>query len=63
VNPSDPEAGITKMKDGRTHLAYKAEHAVDLETGAVVAVTVETPHSEVMARSCSSLSRAGYSVP
>ncbi len=28
------------MKDGRTHLAHKAEHAVDLETGAVVAVTV-----------------------
>src|SRR5438445_6764974 len=27
-------------QDGRTHLAYKAEHAVDLETGAVVAVTV-----------------------
>lgn len=42
VNPHDPEAGITKMKDGRTHLAYKAEHAVDLETGAVVAVTVES---------------------
>jgi transposase len=40
VNPHDPEAPITKMKDGRTHLAYKAEHAVDLETGAVVAVTV-----------------------
>src|SRR5216684_1390359 len=40
VNPHDPEAGITKLKDGRTHLAYKAEHAVDLETGAVVAVTV-----------------------
>ncbi len=29
------------MKDGRTHLAHKAEHAVDLETGAVVAVTVQ----------------------
>src|SRR2546422_4808146 len=42
VNPHDPEAGITKMKDGRTHLAYKTEHAVDLETGAVVAVTVAT---------------------
>jgi transposase len=42
MNPHDPEAGITKMKDGRTHLAYKAEHAVDLETGAVVAVTVAT---------------------
>jgi len=27
---------ITKVKDGRTHLARKAEHAVDLETGAVV---------------------------
>ena len=40
VNPHDPDAGITKMKDGRTHLAYKAEHAVDLETGAVLAVTV-----------------------
>lgn len=41
VNPHDPQARITKMKDGRTHLAYKAEHAVDLETGAVVAVTVQ----------------------
>jgi transposase len=40
VNPHDAEAEITKLKDGRTHLAYKAEHAVDLETGAVVAVTV-----------------------
>jgi hypothetical protein len=42
VNPHHPEAGITKLKDGRAHLAYKAEHAVDLETGAVVAVTVAT---------------------
>ena len=40
-NPHDPEAKITRMKDGRTHLAYKAEHAVDLESGAVVAVTVQ----------------------
>jgi hypothetical protein len=40
INPHDPEARITKMKDGRTHLAHKAEHAVDRETGAVVAVTV-----------------------
>ncbi len=29
------------MKDGRTHLAHKAEHAVDLETGALVGVTVQ----------------------
>ena len=37
VSKSDPEAKIAKMKDGTTHLAYKAEHAVDLDTGAVVA--------------------------
>lgn len=41
TSPHDPDAKITKMKDGRTHLAHTAEHAVDLETGAVVAVTVQ----------------------
>lgn len=41
MHPHDPDAKITKMKDGRTHLAHKAEHAVDLETGAVVAVTIQ----------------------
>lgn len=40
-HPDDPDARITKMKDGRTHLAHKAEHAVDLETGAVLAVTLQ----------------------
>jgi transposase len=40
-NPSDPDAKITKMKDGRTHLAHKAEHAIDLDSGAMVAVTVQ----------------------
>ena len=35
------DAKITKMQDGRTHLAHKAEHAVDLEWGAVVGVTVQ----------------------
>ena len=39
VNPHDREAEITKMKDGRTRLAYKAEQAVDLDTGAIVATT------------------------
>jgi transposase len=39
-NPHDPDAKITKMKDGRTHLAHKEEHAVDLDSGAVVAVTI-----------------------
>ena len=41
THPHDPDSRITKMKDGTTHLAHKAEHAVDLETGAVVAVTVQ----------------------
>jgi transposase len=40
-NPNDPDAKITRMKDGRTHLAHKEEHAVDMDTGAVVAVTVQ----------------------
>jgi len=39
-SPADQDARITKMKDGRTHLAHKAEHAVDLDTGAIVAVTL-----------------------
>ena len=39
ASPADAEAEITKLKDGRTALAYKAENAVDMETGAIVAVT------------------------
>lgn len=41
VHPDDPDAQITKMKDGSTHLAHKQEHTVDMDTGAVVAVTVQ----------------------
>ena len=40
ASPSDPEARIAKLKDGRTRLAYKPEHAVDLDTGAIVAAEV-----------------------
>ncbi len=40
-NPHDPDAKITKMKDGRTHLAHKQEHAVDMDSGAVLAVTIQ----------------------
>ena len=40
-SPADPDARIAKMKDGRTHLAHKAEHAVDLNSGALVAVTLQ----------------------
>jgi len=37
---SDEDARIARMKDGTTHLAYKPEHAVDLDTGAVVAAEI-----------------------
>jgi transposase len=40
-NPNDPDAKITKMKDGRTHLAHKQEHAVDMDTGVVTAITLQ----------------------
>ena len=40
-SPDDPDAKITKMKDGRTHLAHKAEHAVDMDSGAILAVTLQ----------------------
>jgi transposase len=41
VSPSDPDARITKTKDGRTHLAHKVEHAVDLTNGALLALTLQ----------------------
>ena len=39
-SPTDPDARVARMKDGRTRLAYKPEHAVDLDTGAVLAVDI-----------------------
>ena len=41
MSPTDEDARIAKMKDGSTHLAHKAEHAVDMESGAVVAITLQ----------------------
>jgi transposase len=40
TSPTDPEARIARMKDGTTHLAYKPEHAVDLDTGVIVAARI-----------------------
>jgi len=40
-HPHEPDARIAKMKDGRTRMAHKAEHAVDMQTDAIVAVTVQ----------------------
>lgn len=62
VNRHDPEARITKMKDGRTHWAYKAEHAVDLDTGALVAVTVQPADRGDTASIAVTLGEAGCTI-
>lgn len=40
TSKTDPDSRIAKMKDGRTHLAYKAEHVIDLETELVLAAPI-----------------------
>jgi len=59
VNPHDRDARITKMKDDRTHLAHKAEHAVDLESGAVLAVTLQEADQGDTTTVVESLAQAG----
>ena len=66
---TDPDSRIAKMKDGRTHLAYKAEHSVQLESGAIVDAHVThadrgdtTTGPESMARAQRNLSDAGVAV-
>jgi hypothetical protein len=61
-SPADGDAWITKMKDGRTHLARKAEHAVDLDTGAVVAVTLQGADLGDTVTLDATLSEAGMAV-
>ena len=62
VNPHDRQARITKMKGGQTQLAYKAEHAVDLETGAVVALTVQSADRGDTVSMATTLAEAGCTV-
>src|SRR5713226_3850557 len=59
VNPHERDARITRMKDDRTHLAHKAEHAVDLESGAVLAVTLQEANQGDTATVVESLAQAG----
>jgi transposase len=62
VNPHDGDARITKMKDGRTHLAHKAEHAVDFQSGAVLAVTLQGADQGDTATVRETLAQAGENV-
>jgi transposase len=57
-SPIDPEARIARLKDGRTHLAYKPEHAVDLDTGAVVAAEMHPADQGDTATLAGTLARA-----
>jgi transposase len=61
-HPQDPDAKITKMKDGSTHLAHKAEHAVDLATGAILAVTVQGADEGDTATIIETLAEAGEQI-
>jgi transposase len=62
TSPADPEAEITKLKDGRTALAYKVEQAVDMETGAIVAVTTHGGAASDSATAVETLCEAGEAV-
>ena len=62
MSPSDPDARITKMKDGTTHLAHKAEHAVDMDSGAVIAVTLQAADQGDTTTIRETLAEAGQTV-
>ena len=62
-SPVDEDARIAKMKDGRTHLAHKAEHAVDMATGAVVAVTLQAADLGDTTTVAETLAEAGMAGP
>src|SRR6202035_1593675 len=61
-SPSDEEAEITKLKDGRTALSYKAENGVDMETGAIVAVTTHSGAAADTATVKATVMEAGIAV-
>jgi transposase len=62
VHRHDADARIAKMKDGHTHLAHKAEHAVDMQTGAVLAVTLQEADQGDTTTVLETLSEAGETV-
>ena len=57
-SPTDPDAKIAKLKDGRTHLAYKPEHAMDLDTGAVISAELQAADQGDTATMPGTLARA-----
>jgi transposase len=57
-SPTDPDSRIAKMKDGTTHLAYKAEHVVDLETDLVLSATITPANHGDAETLCDSMAQA-----
>jgi transposase len=62
MSATDPDARIAKMKDGSTHMAHKAEHAVDMESGAVIAVTLQAADQGDTTTIHETLAKAGETV-
>lgn len=58
TSPADPDARITRMKDGTTNLAYKAEHVVDLKTEVIVSATIHHADQADSATITSSVAKA-----
>lgn len=62
VNPHDPDAKIARMKDGTTHMAYKPEHAIDLDTGAILAAVIHPADQGDTTTLSGTLEQAGQSL-
>ena len=56
--PNDPDARIARMKDGRTHMAYKAEHAIDLDNDIILAAAMYKADEGDTTTLCDTLIRA-----
>jgi transposase len=61
-HPHDADARIAKMKDGRTHLAHKVEHGVDLESGALWAMTIQPANRGDTETGASTLTEVGEAI-
>src|SRR6185369_18062048 len=62
MSTSDADARIARMKNGSTHMAHKAEHAVDMESGAVIAVTLQAADQGDTTTIHETLAQAGEAV-
>ena len=62
AHPHDADARIAKMKDGRTHLAHKVEHGVDLESGALWAMTIQPANRGDTETGPATLTEAGEAI-